>query len=76
MRKIFAIALIAGLVWAGLTVFTEGTDGLLARLQLGREQARDVPIDAPLERIRSHAAGLRERQDERLERQLGREPER
>jgi len=72
MQKLFGIVLIVALIWVGVTVFTEGTQGVLKWIPgVDHTPAQEAPID----RLRSKGEAARDRQMDRIERQLGHEPE-
>ena len=66
MRKVFGIGLIVGLVWLGVTVFTEGTGGVLARLHLPGAPPPGAQHEAPIDRIRAKGQAARDAQMERV----------
>ena len=76
MQKVFGIAVIVGLIWVGLTVFTEGTDAVFGWLEwIGWEIEETVEeADAPLERFRAKGQAAHDAAIERVERQLPSEP--
>ena len=71
MQKIFGIGLIVVAVWVGVTVYTEGMDnafgGAFARFSSGSAQDGT----STLKRVQRSASKARDRQLERVERQLG-----
>jgi len=73
MQKLFGIILVVGLIWVGVTVFTEGTQGVLKWLPWVSEPGPAEP--APIDRLRSKGEAARDQQMNRIERQLGREPD-
>lgn len=73
MQKLFGIVLIVGLIWVGVTVFTEGTQGVLRWLPWVSDEAPAEP--APIDRLRSKGQAARDAQMDRIERQLGVEPD-
>jgi hypothetical protein len=76
MQRLFGIAVIVGLVWLGITVFTQGTDAVFGRWfqPASASSARPTePHTSPLDRIRAIGEGARDRQLRRIDSQLERE---
>ncbi len=74
MSKVFGIALIVGLIWVGLEIYTEGTErafgGVFARVGLVAASPDGQPAPSPLDRIRARATDARDAQVDRIERQV------
>jgi hypothetical protein len=73
MGKVFAIAVIVGLIWVGLTVFTEGTDAVFGWLDWDTVEEAVGP--APLERFRAKGQSVHDAAIDRVERQLPPDPQ-
>jgi hypothetical protein len=69
MQRIFGIAVIVGLIWLGLSIFTQGTQATFAWLPWVDPTAPADP--SPLERFRAQGESARDSALERVERQLG-----
>ncbi len=71
MQKLIGITLVAICVWIGVTIYTEGLDnafgGAFSRFSSSSEPERA----STLKHIRKSGSKARDRQVERLERQLG-----
>ncbi len=69
--RILSFLFLVACVWVGIEIHTQGTDrafgGALAGLGLGGSS----PAESTLARVRGSATGARDRQLERIERQLG-----
>lgn len=74
MGKILGILLIVFAIWVGLTVYTEGTErafgGFLARFAPASAEGPVGDTRAPLERVRDRANAARDRQLDRINRQV------
>ncbi len=68
MQKVFGIALIVGLIWVGLSIFTQGTQATFAWLPWVDENAPAEP--SPLERFRAAGESARDAAEQRVERGL------
>lgn len=69
MQKLFGIAVIVGLIWLGLSIFTQGTQATFAWLPWVDQNAPAEP--SPLERFRAKGESARDAAVQRVERQLG-----
>jgi hypothetical protein len=72
MQKIFGIAVIVGLIWIGLSLFTEGTTATFGWLPW--VETPEAPEEAPLDRLRARGEAARDAQMDRIDRQLEPEP--
>ena len=72
MQKIFGIALIVGLIWLGLSLFTQGTQATFAWLPWTDKNAPAEP--SPLERFRARGESARDAAEQRVARGLGESP--
>lgn len=70
MRRLFSIVFIAGCVWIGIEIYTQGTAGAFGGI-LSRFGSGETETQSTLQRVRSSASGARDRQLDRIERQLG-----
>jgi hypothetical protein len=68
MQKLFGIAVIVGLIWLGLSIFTQGTQATFAWLPWVDKNAPADP--SPLERFRAKGESARDAAEQRVERQL------
>ena len=71
MQKVFGIAVIVGLIWLGLSVFTQGAQATFSWLPWVDKSAPAGP--SPLERFRAKGESARDAAMQRVERQLGEE---
>jgi hypothetical protein len=68
MQKLFGIALIVGLIWVGISVFTNGVQATFSWLPWADKNAPAEP--SPLERIRASGQSSRDAAEQRVTRQL------
>ena len=68
MQKVFGIAVIVGLIWLGISVFTQGVQATFAWLPWVDQNAPAEP--SPLERFRSAGESARDAAEQRIVRGL------
>lgn len=68
MQKVVGIAVIVGLIWLGLSIFTQGTQATFAWLPWVDKTAPAEP--SPLERFRAAGESARDAAERRVERGL------
>ena len=73
MQRLIGIALIVAVVWVGVTIYTEGIDqafgGIFSRFSSAPAHERD----STLKRVQRSGSNARDRQIDRIERQLGKD---
>ena len=73
MQRLIGIALIVAVVWVGVSIYSEGIDqafgGIFSRFSSAPAQQRD----SMLKRVQRSGSNARDRQLDRIERQLGKD---
>jgi hypothetical protein len=71
MQKMIGIGIVVAVVWVGVTVYTEGIDNAFGGALAGFASKSAGDATSTLKRIQRSASNARDRQLERVERQLG-----
>ena len=71
MQKMIGIGIVVAVVWVGVTVYTEGIDNAFGGALAGFASKSAGDGTSTLKRIQRSASSARDRQLERVERQLG-----
>ena len=70
-RRILALVFLVAGVWIAIEIYTHGTDRAFGGALAGLGLAGGSHAESTLARVRGSATGARDRQLDRLERQLG-----
>ena len=69
--RILSLLFLMACVWVGVEIYTQGTDRAFGGALAGLGPGGRSPAESTLARVRESATGARDRQLQRIERQLG-----